>query len=583
MPSGLFRLQNWYRMLPFALLAFFLGVWGSLRLGCGQGGFFLPASCLVPSHIGSAIIGSINLIKPDLRHLSDQMPWQIVISSLIYYALAFGAAFRVTVDSLRRDMRVVWAQRKRNHVIVCGLGQTGMQVVQGFLDAHFEVVVITLDPNSPAALASEKRGVPVLAGDAALPSLLKLAGLNHAHAVIVTSGSDAKNVEVGMRARDTLSDRKRSAPLRVLAQVRAEWLYDAITEHQGAVLGTEQVEFRIFNLHASSAREMLSSSAFRSAVGLSVSNPHLVVAGFGVMGAEVLVQAVLGAFALPGRRVSATILDQHGEAAAETAVMKCSHLAEIADLRFMPATFSLEANKARASIDTLLREGTVPHAVIVALGDDDVALHTALDMRYSLDANGKADIPVFVRLKESDKLGAFLASVEGGETKRPRLVPFGDLAGITTPEALLDERGDVLARAVHEVFLAAHGTDLTADEPWPRLPEHFKQQNRAFADHISTKLAAIGYAIGSPNETKVVFHEDEVNALARMEHWRWSLTLRAHGWRYAETRDNTARRHPLLVDWEALPESAKEVNRKMVREIPNILAHASLGVIRKTD
>lgn len=581
MPSGVFKLQSWYRMLPLAALAFLLGCWGALRMSCFDFGH--SGSCFTPRQLGAAIISSINLIKPDPKNLSVDRPWQTVIATLLYYALAFGAAFRVAVDSVRRDMRVVWAQRKRNHVIVCGLGQTGMQVVQSFLNAGHEVVVITLDPNSPAALASEKRDVPVLGGDAALPSLLKLAGLDRAHALIITSGSDAKNVEIGMRARDTLSARKPSSPLKVLAQVRAEWLYDAISSHQGAVLGSEAAEFRIFNLHASTAREMLGSPAFRSAVGLSQSNPNLIIAGFGVMGAEVLVQAVLGTFALPGHRVSAAILDRRGDAAAAMAAMKCSHLGEIADLKFVPATFSLDSDKARSSIDALLREGVAPHAVIVALGDDDDALHTALDMRHSLDANGKADVPVFLRLKDSNKLGAFFAAMEDRQTRKPRLIPFGDLAGVTTPEALLDERGDVLARAVHEIFLAAHGTDLTADEPWTRLPEHFKQQNREFADHIGTKLAAIGYQVGPSTGTKIVFSQDEVEALARMEHWRWSLSLRAHGWRYAETRDNTARKHPLLVDWGALPEDAKEINRKMVREIPNILAHANLGVTRNAN
>jgi hypothetical protein len=190
---------------------------------------------------------------------------------------------------------------------------------------------------------------------------------------------------------------------------------------------------------------------------------------------------------------------------------------------------------------------------------------------------------VFVRLKESNKLGAFLAAVEDKQAGTPRLVPFGDLAQLTTPEALLDERSDMLARAVHEVFLSAHGTDLTADEPWAKLPERLKLQNREFANHIATKLAALGYAIGAPGGGVTAFSEEEVNAFAQMEHWRWSLALKAQGWRYAETRDNTAQLHPLLVEWNNLPEAAKEENRKMVRRIPDILAHANLSVVRKVS
>jgi hypothetical protein len=36
-------------------------------------------------------------------------------------------------------------------------------------------------------------------------------------------------------------------------------------------------------------------------------------------------------------------------------------------------------------------------------------------------------------------------------------------------------------------------------------------------------------------------------------------------------QDNSARLHPLLVDWSETPEDVKERNRNMVRSIPEIL------------
>ena len=53
---------------------------------------------------------------------------------------------------------------------------------------------------------------------------------------------------------------------------------------------------------------------------------------------------------------------------------------------------------------------------------------------------------------------------------RERLMPFGSLAYLTSPAALLDESLDILARAAHEVWRAANpGSDSSAAVPWERL------------------------------------------------------------------------------------------------------------------
>ena len=43
----------------------------------------------------------------------------------------------------------------------------------------------------------------------------------------------------------------------------------------------------------------------------------------------------------------------------------------------------------------------------------------------------------------------------------------------------------------------------------------------------------------------------------RIEHNRWVLFHALHGWRYAPTRDNAAREHPLMVPYEALDEAER--------------------------
>jgi hypothetical protein len=116
--------------------------------------------------------------------------------------------------------------------------------------------------------------------------------------------------------------------------------------------------------------------------------------------------------------------------------------------------------------------------------------------------------------------------------------------------------------------------------PWEKLPERFKQSNRAFTDHIQTKLNALGMRLLPLKGERIVFTDAEIEKLAEMEHYRWSIAQRAAGWRHGAVRNDYLRQHPLLVDWSALPESAKQGNRDMVRGIPAIAELAGQSIRR---
>jgi hypothetical protein len=177
-------------------------------------------------------------------------------------------------------------------------------------------------------------------------------------------------------------------------------------------------------------------------------------------------------------------------------------------------------------------------------------------------------------------LGSFLGDLEALPQRNDRLVPFGDLGSLTSPQVLLDQSLDALARATHEVYLANVHDASAASAPWALLPERFKQSNRAFADHIPVKLAQIGLRLTSGGAVQETLGTDEIERLAQMEHWRWSLEQYLLGWRPGPKRDDFLKQHSLLVDWAELPEDAKDINRELVSRIPAILGAAGLCALR---
>jgi hypothetical protein len=494
-------------------------------------------------------------------------------------ALAFISLFKLAVQNVRRDARVLWAHRLRNHTIVCGLGDTGRQVVESFRDAGKSVVAIALDAGTPHAAACERRRVAVLQGDAAQPNMLKVAGLKHAQSLIIACGSDGADLEIAMRARDMLKG-ERNHSVKILPELRSEWLYDLVKTQGASALGSPEADFQLFNLNINAARALLRSEIFMRAIPDAAPQPHLLFAGFGRMGSELLVRAARSNFAVPGQRLSATILDERGPASIMSAEIRCSSIREIADLEFTHCEFTSDDPSWHAIAEATLKERP-PMAVIVAVGLDEVALNTAMRFRKILDELGRFATPVFVRIRQQHRLGEFLSQLESQSPFGDRVKPFGGLSFLTSPEVLLDQALDVLARAAHEVWLKSSGNSGSpAAVPWERLTEFHKQSNRALADYVAIRLRCCGFRLTTGRGSVIAFDDATVEKLAALEHWRWYVELRSMGWQFAEDRDDFLKQHNRLVEWSALPEQTKQYNREMARRIPEIADAAGMSVKR---
>ncbi|MES2302097.1 MAG: RyR domain-containing protein, partial [Pseudomonadota bacterium] len=160
---------------------------------------------------------------------------------------------------------------------------------------------------------------------------------------------------------------------------------------------------------------------------------------------------------------------------------------------------------------------------------------------------------------------------------------------LADPDALLQERHDLIARAIHEFYLEGRlgdGEKLGARESlheWEDLPERYRADNRMVADCYQLKLRDIGCrTIARNNHRFPVFRlrQDEEEDLARAEHDRWMVAKLADGWRYGPVRDDAARLHPDIVPFDDLSEAIKDLDREQVRVITRIVARQGRTVVR---
>jgi voltage-gated potassium channel Kch len=475
------------------------------------------------------------------------------------WAAPAGAALATYRGLLRvfASERERWrAHRRRDHVVVVGLGDYGSHLARAFRRDGREVTGIELDPGAASVAGLRAAGGLVVTGDAGDPGqrLLEAARADRARYLVVTCGDDGLNVEIAMRAGALIGERER--PLTAFVHLDDLRLWPQLKARAVSARGARPYRIEFFNVFESAARMLLDAHP---------PGDRVVIAGFGEMGEQVLLHV---AQRRPG--VQVTVIDANaGERVARLAD-RHPRLEEVADVD------AVDAEIDRAPEDLL--EGIV---YVCAERDTDgvaaaLALHPAARVR---------GVPIVVVIDDEERRLAGALGTDAGVSV------FGVVSRALPPGLLVRGTNEVLARAKHEHYLEmerAKGVDELANPSateWDRLPESLKESNRAFADRIGEKLEAIDcLLVPDPLATGTfAFEPEEIESLAQLEHERWRKDLDRDHWVWGEVKDPERKRHPLLVGWDELPEEEREKDREPVRVLPAFVARAGFRIVRVHD
>jgi voltage-gated potassium channel Kch len=559
-----YRLKGLVFFVPFSLAVLGLGIWGFMSAP--------DESACRAANLGEATLHALMLVArsgggcaPGVRLPLQLSVAQVVLPLLLALGTVF-AAVKIILVNLRHDARLALVQAMRGHTIICGLGETGLEATRQLVLQHGKVAVITLDAAADAARYCEALGVPLIIGDATLRRTLTAAGIARARAFIICTGSDALNLEICL-AIGGVSRRARH-DLLLFPEIRGGWVLKALTERQTRVVG-EGVQLHPFQAEEIIARTLLKRPAF---VPLGAP-PRLLFIGFGSFAGAILRRAILGNYALPGWRVQAHGVD------AQPLDRQAESWTSFAEVTGAVHEFGRDqADDERVIGDSLDQHR--PDIVIVTLANDAASLRAATLVRGALDKRACFETALFVRVQKETRLCALLSEMAVLPMCPDRFTGFGDLGEVVAPNALFDERLDVLARAVHESYLANSSGASPARVPWAALAEYYRRSSRAAADHVAAKLAAAGYVLRQGAGPSAAFDEAAIEAMAAAEHHRWSLALQVAGWRVGPERNEFLKTHPLLVPWAALPDAVRADNRRQIATLPDCLARAGLRALR---
>ncbi|HEY3359159.1 MAG TPA: NAD-binding protein [Polyangia bacterium] len=136
--------------------------------------------------------------------------WYLRLLYLLYPAIGIGVVVQAVVrfgflavskQNNEKEWIRVLASTFRHHIILCGLGNVGIRVLQRLLSYHMEVVAIEKDPAGPHVATAKALGVPVLIADVKQDESLVQAGIARARAIVIATNDDLANLEVALDAR----------------------------------------------------------------------------------------------------------------------------------------------------------------------------------------------------------------------------------------------------------------------------------------------------------------------------------------------------------------------------------------------
>ena len=506
---------------------------------------------------------AVQLFALDAGDVEDPAPWQLQIARFLAPFVALFAAIGALVTLFGEQLQLLRVRYlSRNHTVVAGLGSKGSKLAFALHDAGSRIVVVELDRANGLIDGCRERGIPVILGDARDPSILRKARAFRARYAVVVCGEDGTNLDVLVAL---------SVPT-VFVHLDSLDLRRTLAAEALGVSRTP-VQLELFNVYEIAAGVLLERYP---------SGPSMLLVGLAGLGESLILRAANSWHIQeprPSKPLSVTVLADGAEAELEQLLERFPELAEVCSFRPVdgdPCSSGLDLGAERFS------------AVYVSLERQADGLEAALALNDRGETRGS---PVVLVLESKEAGISTLLQERLGPP--PDLHTFGLLDQALTPELLLRGTNELLAKARHDDYVRGElAKGITQAEspalvPWSDLPDGYKGSNRHFAADVGRKLAAVGCALrpaplAAIHGERIVFSDEEVDRLGRMEHDRWSEERKLSGWSPTDgPRDDRRKLHPLIDrPWEELSADDQAKDLDPMRELPRMLASAGFEVFR---
>jgi hypothetical protein len=459
----------------------------------------------------------------------------------------------------------------RGHVVICGLGYVGKVFVDHLRQAGRKVVVIESDPANPSIDLCRSWRIPVVVGDARQERTLRGAGVHRAAQLLAVCPNDSVNTEIVAIGRRIPAGR-RSGGLRCLARIGNPTLCALLRVQEANLTNGALSSLDFFNLDEIGARLCLDEYPIKADNG----KPHVLISRLDSLGMWLVKHAAWGWYndRTDDTPLWITVVDDEAEKRVRGLLDQYPALEPVC--QFLYSSISVRGLHLIGAAQADVGAPPITCAYVSAYRDED-AIEAALALRYELDSA----VPMIVALSRSGGVARLITdATAAGELTNINVFPA--LERTCTAELVLGGSFERIAVAIHRRWCAVQLAAGKEAPSWSELDESLKESNRAQARDIPVKLRSIGCAIAPLHDMSAAafeFTDKEFETLAIAEHKRWVTERLKAGWRLGP-RDIEQKTSPYLIPFEELPDDIADLDRDVVRQIPDALALVDLKVIR---
>ena len=195
-------------------------------------------------------------------------------------------------------------------------------------------------------------------------------------------------------------------------------------------------------------------------------------------------------------------------------------------------------------------------------------------------------LPAWLGPKEQLIWNTIVCAISGPIQARPLLTDELGMLPIDGKPASTDVITELAEKSYARYLATRRASGVTPEfNTFAVQPDDLRNSGLERIESIPDKLKVLGYRIVPaascyPEQRIETLRASEVECLAILEHRRWFDERTAAGWKFAPRKNIEAKESPYLVDWDELPDRAREWNRSSIRDIPGLLNSVGLAISR---
>ncbi|MFO0815392.1 MAG: RyR domain-containing protein [Gemmatales bacterium] len=535
--------------------------------------------------------GSVPVKRNWILDLARWLGMLFFASALITFAI------RLSRDSIHRMLVKCFA---RNHIIVAGLGQHGVRLVEKLRQEGKTVVVIEGNRTHSSADRCRRCGAIVLWGEPTSAKMLETARLDIATELLALFANERECVGIATVAYDLLHEQKRSrekVPVTCVLQITEPGLLDVVRSHKIKTDPTDRYQLEIFNSHEIAASTMVREARTQCQTGQFQKLMVCSLGSYHRLGEMVVLRAIKDHMVLAAPdagKLHIDVFDKDAEHWLKNFRSRYKFTDEFCTI----ATHHCWARKVGS------HEMPADYdAAFICIGDDGAATAQAVTLRRQRLSNKQ---PIMVAVQQSALgFGKWLDFEASGWGDNIHAIGMDD--SLYDPEMALQPELEMRAQAIHTNYRIKMKKDLAqaateaerksiqqqhANQPWKKLSPEIRMDNRenanryddylwetnAFKTKRYRRVFAPDWMLNLESRKLLEFADAEVDSLAAREHERWLNRKLQEGWTYAPDRNDDRKQSPYVRPFDELTDEQKIHNREFIRSIPRVLALADYRI-----